>query len=394
MATVLSSLGITGVSAPDPSAYKNIQMESSNLAEAKSEMKATISNIDIVLSGADLVGLPPSYTASVKSLRDEASSAINSNMTSAQLAAKSTDISAKLKDVTTQQEGQRRADRVKALTDARDTILARVTAVRADKTTSAELLASFNSLLDQANESLKAAEVKEGFQVAPTPVILSPDELINKLEDLNTLKDAEENKTFNWNRFWKKILRILMFCLLIVSCTTGALLGGIIMSNAYAADYFWAIKLYYFIFGAAFFPISLVYGAIKTPLWLSTIAPLQSMVPRQAPTSAIAVVATPPKPVKAVKTLMPGASALSRLGLKLGGGDGDAVAAAVAAPVAAPKLGLFGYILPESDPTPEQISSQRLLKILSISELAILVPVGIYYGAFAILQNIYKEKWL
>jgi len=70
MASVLSALGITGVSAPDPSAYKNIQLESSNLGEAKSGMKGTISNIDMALSGADLIGLPPSYTSSIKSLRD------------------------------------------------------------------------------------------------------------------------------------------------------------------------------------------------------------------------------------------------------------------------------------------------------------------------------------
>ena len=385
MASLLSSLGITGVSAPDPSAYKNIQMESSNLAEAKGEMKSTLSNIDMALSGADLVGLPPSYTASIKSLRDEASAAINSNMTSAQLAAKSTDISAKLNDVTKQQEQQRQADLIKALTAAKDVILPRVTAVRADKTTSAELLSRFNKLLDQVNASLKAAEAKkEGFQVAPpAEPILSPDALMNILDDLNTLKEAEENKEFNWNRFWKKMLRILMFCLLIVSCTTGALLGGIIMSNAYAADYFWAIKLYYFIFGAAFFPISILYGAFKPPLWLATIAPLQSMVPREVPTSAIPVVkaVAAPKPVNPA-TKLPGVSALSKLGLKLGGGD----------PVveAAPKLGFFGYILPDSEPTPEQLSNQKLLRILSISELAILVPVGIYYGVFAILQNVYR----
>jgi hypothetical protein len=275
----------------------------------------------------------------------------------------------------------------------------RVTAVRGDRTTSADLLTSFNNLLDRANASVKAAEAKkEGFQVAPppsppapaAPVIASADELMNILDDLNTRKDAEENKEFNWNRFWKKMLRILMFCLLIVSCTTGALLGGIIVSNAYAADYFWGIKLYYFIFGAAFFPISVAYGAFKPPLWLATIAPLKSMVPRQVPTSAVPV--TVPKAVnpvaaaaKGIVNKIPGASALSKLGLQLGGAD--------AVP---PNLGLFGYILPEpgTKPTPAQLSSQRLLRILSISELAIIIPIGIYYGVSAVLENIYNQKWL
>ena len=103
MASVLSALGITGVSAPDPSAYSNIQAESLNLNEAKGDLKSTLSNIDLAISGADLIGLPPSYIASAKSLRAEADSAMNSNMSSAQLAAKNVDISKKLELAKTQQ---------------------------------------------------------------------------------------------------------------------------------------------------------------------------------------------------------------------------------------------------------------------------------------------------
>jgi len=415
MASVLSALGITGVSAPDPSAYKNIQLESSNLGEAKSGMKGTISNIDMALSGADLIGLPPSYTSSIKSLRDEANTALNSNMNSAQLAAKSTDISERLKLATKQQQEQRQADLVASLTAARDTISTRVDAVKADKTTSPELLAKFTDLLVRANASLTTAKkqtiTKEGFQSpasTATPIQETADDLLAALDDLNALKDAEENKTFDWKRFGRKVLRVTMYFLFIISSVTGALLGGIVLSNNYAADYFWAIKLYYFVFGAALFPFSLAFGSAWTPLWLARIAPLVSLVPREIPSSAVQPVAaakTKALPGASTRSKVPGASALGRLFGPKSGGDPDAVEPTAAEPPAAPagpadptkpNFGFFGYILPDDykNPTPEQISSQNSLKILSRVNLTVWMLAAGYYGAFAVIQKIYKEKWL
>ncbi len=57
-------------------------------------------------------------------------------------------------------------------------------------------------------------------------------------------------------------------------CVIGAILGGIILSNHFVAESFWGIKLYYFIYGAAFFPGSLAFGLFSPPYWHATVAPL------------------------------------------------------------------------------------------------------------------------
>ena len=50
---------------------------------------------------------------------------------------------------------------------------------------------------------------------------------------------------------------------------------------------------------------------------------------------------------------------------------------------------MFGFILPAEGETPteEQLSKQKLLRILSITELVILTTVGIYYGEFSFLTS-------
>jgi hypothetical protein len=120
------------------------------------------------------------------------------------------------------------------------------------------------------------------------------------------------------------------------------------MSNAYASDFFWGIKLYYFIYGAAFFPLSLIYGAIKYPYWVSGLIPLYSLMPLEG--------AIDPSTPSLIDSL-------------------------------------FGYKLVTSDPkktyksgTPQgllaaqQLSSRTTLWILSLVELGILSGFSIYYG--------------
>jgi hypothetical protein len=437
MASFLSALGVTGVSAPDPSAYKNVQAESLNLTEAKGDLKSTLTNIDFAISTAEMAGLPTSYTSSIKSLRAEADNLMNSNLSSAQLALKNVDIVKKLEEAKIQEAETRRTQKIDDYTKARDTISARVKVVVADKTTSPELLTKYNKLLDDANNSLDDAKKplvlakKEGFQTttatateeaaAPAPILYSVDDLLARLDDLDTEKEKEESKTFNWQRFLKKVLRIVMLVLFYISVPLGFLFGGIVTSNLFASDHFWAIKVLYFIYGAAFFPAPLLYGAWKKPLWLSGIIPLKSLVPRIIPESAVQPVK--PKPPAATGLLsklklptikmptikmpkMPTIPKMPSLFGTKGGGDGDEETDLTltdnngTAVDVTPKLSLidslFGYTLPEDGeiPTPEQLMSQNILRIICIVELVSLSVVGYYYGAFSVIQKIYNKKWL
>jgi hypothetical protein len=394
MASLLASLGLTNTAAPDPSAYTNIQAEATNLTSAKAAMSDTISNIGIALNAADLLDIDPSYTNTLKSLQSEATAVISSNMTSAQIAAKTADLSTKLQVAQKQQVEAVQKQAVEDLTTAMNTISARVTVVTADKTISAELLAQYKQLLADANAAIAAAKKSSSSSGSAgsgdITVYKTPDELLAILDDLDTKKDTEENKEFNWPRFFKKILRITMYCLLFVSVGFGLLLGGIATSNAYAEDYFWAIKVFYFIYGAAAFPITLIMVVVKKPYWVSGLIPLKSLVPRTVP----AVSASGPHldtaasaPAPAVPTAQ---NLLSQFGSlissKLKGGGEDTASAPIApiedpAPVLPLMDRLFGYVLVDpKKPTAAQTSSQNILRILSIVELVLLSAVGIYYG--------------
>jgi hypothetical protein len=51
------------------------------------------------------------------------------------------------------------------------------------------------------------------------------------------------------------------------------MLGGTVMSNVYINESL-PMRFFYFVYGAALFPLSLVYGIILTPTWHSGIFPL------------------------------------------------------------------------------------------------------------------------
>jgi hypothetical protein len=415
MASLLAALGITNTAAPDPSAYANIQAESSNLASAKSTLSDTITNIGLTLNFADLLNIDPTYTNSLKSLQAEATSTLNSNMTSAQIAAKTTDLTKKLEEAKVQQAEAVKKRAIEDLTTATKTISDRVAIVKGDKTTSVALLANYEKLLVDANAALTAAKKPasptgagsgsgSGSGSASTPAIIyeTPDDLLARLDDLDTQKDAEENKEFNWDRFFKKILRITMLCLSYVTVIFGLLLGGIATSNAYADDHFWAIKVFYFIYGALGFPITLIMAVVYKPYWVSGLIPLKSLVPRKVPqlsasgpSASVSVSAAPTPTPSITATSAQGLlnQAGSLFGLS-GGGSGPSTAIGASAAGAAtislpsgatPSLGffdrLFGFVLVDTNnPTPSQTSSQNILRILSIVELVLISAVGIYYG--------------
>jgi hypothetical protein len=54
--------------------------------------------------------------------------------------------------------------------------------------------------------------------------------------------------------------------------TTAIILGGTIMSHVFIEESL-PYRLYYFVYGAALFPFSIIYGIFYTPFWRSTIFP-------------------------------------------------------------------------------------------------------------------------
>jgi hypothetical protein len=437
--SLLSAFGVTPA-APPASAYADQTAETENLAHAKAQLADVTSTLGLVLTGAKLAGVD---TTNLDNLNAEANSLSGLNLTAAQLQAKTTALSAKLATVQATQDAQRKAAALKTMQDAVTAIKKRVAAVKVDTTTSAQLLQKYKDLegtAENALTALKAAPAKkEGFATGSTaedtPEIPRPEALLSQLDDLDTAKEAEENKSFNWTRFGKKITSVMMFYGTIISIGIGAVLGGIIMSNIYASDPFWGIKVYYFIYGAAFFPLSLIYGAVKTPYWVSGTIPLYSLDPVEQTGGAFTFPSLPAIPAlnsikKSLTTAkLPTVASLTKTltdkivpAVATIGTAAAVAAVAPVAPVAEPVASapvapapppppvdpkqpvappapavttsdrLFGYKLVDPNtPTAAQTSSRNMLRYFAIGELVFLASSAVYYGVdFMIVNNLIK----
>jgi hypothetical protein len=413
--SILSALGITQA-APPASAYADQSAETANLANAQSQLAGITTNLGLALSAAKIAGID---TTNLDNLNAEAASLATTNLTSAQLQAKTSALSAKLSTAQATQNAQRQADAVAAMQSAVSTIQARVAVIKRDSTTSAGLLTQYTALQKSSEDALAAlkampvtpSSANSGSGVA-TPVVPDPSTFLNELDDLDTAKDAEENKTFNWTRFGKKITSVMMYYGTIITVGLGVIMGAIIMSNTYASDPFWGIKLYYFIYGGAFFPLSLIYGAYNPPYWVSAILPLYSLDPVRVqsggvlslPTFTMPTLPKMPtasdlaeavlgrvkslvKPTDAAASAAPAArTAPATLAAR------TASAASLTAPTLSTSDSMFGYSLVDPNtPTAAQTASRNKLRYFAIGELVFLGISATYYGVDALItKNLIK----
>ena len=402
----LSALGVTPA-APPASAYSDQAAETANIAAAKSQLTSVTSSVGLALSAAKLAGVD---TTNLDNLNTEAKSLSTQNLTSAQLKAKTDALSAKLSTAQATQEAEAKVQAAKEMEEAISTIQKRVTVIQKDKTTSAGLLKQYTDLLASAQAALaaiKAGPPKDLSGAAP-PTFPTPDALLSSLDELDGAKETEENKVFSWSRLGRKVVKILMYYTTFVAVAAGALLGGIVLSNTYASDPFWGIRVFYFVYGAAFFPLSLLYGAAKPPYWVATLIPLQLDEPVQTG-GGFSLPALPPLPslpnptqiaaaaqksvAGAVKKAIPKMEVLAPI-------KKPAAPAAPAVPaVPAPELpgptdppppsrGMFAFKLVDPNtPTPTDTSNKSLLRGLTIANLAVLAVSATYYGVDKLISS-------
>lgn len=408
MASLLASIGIT-TPTPDPAAYNNQQIVAQQTAAAQSQLSTVSSAVGLALTGAKLAGAPPASVQALANLNTQAQGLATQNLTPAQLAAKTTQIESQLTTIQTQQAALSQQKAIAEMQAAVDKITATVNEVDADKALSAGLRDKYRTLLKKAIDALAALKnpppapvstAGSGSAPPAPPPLPEADALLSELDVLDTARDAEESKEFNVKRFQNTIFKQGMMIGFYIFIGFGALLGGIIMSNAYAAEAFWGIRLYYFIYGAAFFPITLFYGAINPPYWVSLIFPATLHVPAAAAQtggafglpslssigSSIkgaakgAVSATVAKAKSAagaavgIKPAAPAAPVEEELAV-------TAAAPAVAAGAPAKSFNIFSYTLVNPKvPTAADTSGRTTLRILSIVNIVSLAAFGVYYG--------------
>ena len=287
MGDLLGSLGIG--SKVDPSLYANQKEVAGQLVEAKGDMTSTLGSVNTALSVVSMLpGIPDDMTSTLTSLKDQAQGMVDSTTASPdQIEAKRQKIESDLADVMAKKDELVAQAALKDAKDATETIQKRVAEIEADKTTSQDLLRRYRALLADARATQADAQAtltrvtkkKEGFQsmgpaTAGAPLFKTPDELLVELATLNEMKEDEEDKVFSWSRFGWRIWGMVSKALFYGAMALGAAMGGVILSNTYMSTGYWGTRLFYFVYGAAFFPLVLLYGLISPPVWYASIAPL------------------------------------------------------------------------------------------------------------------------
>lgn len=280
MSGILAQLGITE-STPDPSEFLNQKEVSSQVDTVKGDVRSTLDTVNTAVDAARLIGLPDSAISPLVSVQTQAKDLLNANLSPAEMEKKRKLLDDALAKAKGDQEGMVRTQRVNEILSSSNAILARVSEIKSDSTTSSALLGKFQDLEKRISEA--AQKMREATQKGVAPVfdgLLGGITALEELEALNIQKENEEDKTFNMKRVFARIMKQAKKWMYILLLVWGALLGGIVLSNVYAEEAFWGTKLFYFVYGVGFFPLSLLWGVARPPVWQATIFPASA---RSAP---------------------------------------------------------------------------------------------------------------
>ena len=284
MSGILAQLGITE-STPDPSAFLNQKEVGSQLDTVKGDVRSTLDTVNTAIDAAKLVGLPESALSPLLSVKTQATDLLSANLSPAAMEAKRKALDDSLGKAKEKQDEIVRTQQATQVKDAADAIMKRVSEIKADATTSAPLIEKFQNLERRIKEA--SQKVIDAAQKGVAPVLdglIGGVAALEELEGLNIEKENEENKTFDPKRALKRVMKQVKKWMYILMIVCSALLGGIILSNVYAEEHFWGTKLFYFVYGAGFFPLSLLWGIARPPTWYATLFP-GSMRPAAEATS-------------------------------------------------------------------------------------------------------------
>jgi hypothetical protein len=302
---ILSSFGL---GAPNPAAFSDASAVANQKAQAVNQVQTVVTTISTSLAAASALGAPPEYVDALKKKVADGKTLLtnSSNMTPESLQQETSRLQS---EFTASQFKMTQTDyntKVNNLRTILETVKARNTAVHADTTTSKGLLTEYDKLLQDTNTALNTllesppvpfinlpSSGSSGSAPPPyeIPVVLTPDEIQSTLDDLDDKHEQEAGSTFSLSRLYERLKRIyklfytpLFYIVVILS----ALLGGIILSNAYIEVDNQAVlnRLFYFIYGAIGYPAVLVYSCMpsglnplkawpgKTPYWSAGIFPV------------------------------------------------------------------------------------------------------------------------
>ena len=186
---------------------------------------------------------------------------------------------------------QMNAKTLEAAQEVYDKAKARVDSTKSDKTLSPDVKKKYVVLMEKAKQNLESVKglvaasssVKgvEGFQdvsgakykVGPKyhgifnydPIGSNTDTLAIEMQHVDALSSYSTRQSG-----LSTVAHTIITCFIIIS----VILGGIVASNQFIGYNYWPIRLYYFIYGAVFFPIVLLYGVVFPPEWRCSFLPI------------------------------------------------------------------------------------------------------------------------
>lgn len=306
---LLSSIGL---GPPNPAAYSDASAVASQTTSAVSGLAATNSSIGMAVSGLKLMGVPAATLAPVEDLQQQSSTLLAgaANMSPSAIAAQNASLQARLIAANNTAISAQFTTIINDMRAIQTAVTTRVTQVVADNDYSKETKASFNTLKDDVAAAMKTLTdgqtdfVRQnlnasqgtggsGSSTLPTfagiPETTSVEEFQLRLDTLNSQADGEKG-AYNpsvWWKNWMTWFKIYVWPSVVVCIVVfSMILGGSIMSNMYLeTEKEWiGNRLFYFVYGAIAFPISLMVGCVKPPYWVAWFPAYARSKPATVPT--------------------------------------------------------------------------------------------------------------
>jgi hypothetical protein len=248
---------------------------SSQLDEVRGNVNSTLGTVSFALDAAKALGVPASAVSNLEGLQTRAKELSQAtNLTPAQMEAKRTEIEQGLAKARAEQEALTRAAALTRMEEVVAAVAAERKTVDGDTTLPRTLADSLKQLDDRCQAALKATKEAVAAKKDPAATVETPETLRLALDSLISQRLTIENKENSGGvRAIRESIKWGVGGLMIFFIVGAAVLGGIILSNAYVTETFVGIRLYYFVYGILFFPLSLIYGAWKPPQWQSTLFP-------------------------------------------------------------------------------------------------------------------------
>lgn len=296
MDALLSQIGLKG-STPDASKYEATKQVTDQIQEVKGKLAGMLGPIDYGIRAAEFSGIGTGAVSQLNVFKQRIQSLIdNTKLTPEELEKQRAELAADISKSSTSIEASIQQEDLTRTTTALEKIQKEYDAIKNDTSISKELKEAFVALLDKAKNSVTVQQNRlKGVYTAvntgpsgpsnPVPPFVVAEELEGELQNLLDRAQDEINKgDVNFSRIWRKFYYTTQTFFSWFFFIAAALFGGVGLSNTFASEQYLPIRLYYFFYGALFFPFTLTYIAIRPPAYVATIAPVYKIPTDSPPT--------------------------------------------------------------------------------------------------------------